>query len=129
MAKVAKNYYGTPRLCMDVVVDIGESESEAVDLTLNRIAGIITPALEAGTAKLGFLCSHDGSTWTTEHLVYQGSEYTLPVADPTKTYPLTVDFSALYGWNFVKLVCLDAAGAAKAQATAARTFKLLYGPA
>lgn len=128
MLRTPNTIYGTPVLTADVIVAQGESVSEKIELGNNRIFGIITPPLEALTAKLAFYASVDGVTWTTEHLVYEGAKYTLPIADPTKTYPLVVDVLSHFGFRFLKIECLNAAGVALAQATAARTFKLLYGP-
>jgi hypothetical protein len=126
--KIPETNYDIPVVTADVIVAQNASLSEAIDMGSNKIFGIITPALEALTAKIGFRVSADGETWTTEHLVYQGIEYTLPIADPTKTYPLAVDIPAFFGFRYLKIECLNAAGAALAQATAARTFKVLYGP-
>ena len=128
MTATAKNYFGSPVLDMDVVVAQGGAVSEAIVLGGNRAYALITPALEALTAKIAFYASVDGVTWSTEHVVYAGAEYTLPVLDPTKTYPLMVELGALYGYTFLKLECLNAAGAGLVQ-TGVRTFKLLYGPA
>lgn len=127
MAKQAIIQNSIQSTAMDVSIAAGASESEAVYLAGSRLLGIITPALEAGTAKFGFLASHDGVTWTTQYIQDQYGAYLPAIADPTKTYPISIDPAVLYPWAHVKLVALDSAGAAKAQ-TNARTFKFLYGP-
>jgi hypothetical protein len=127
MAKQANIQNSIQSTAIDVVISASASESEAVYLAGSRLLGVITPALETGTAKFGFLASHDGVTWTTQYVQDQYGAYLPAIADPTKTYPVSIDPAVLYPWAHVKLVALDAAGVAKVQ-TSARTFKFLYGP-
>lgn len=110
-------------------VEIAETagESEIVYLRNSRLLGLITPVLETGTVKLGFLASSDGVTWTTQYISDQYGNYFLTISDPTKTCPISIDLSVMYPWSFLKLVTLDSAGAVKIQ-TAKRTFTFLYGP-
>lgn len=108
---------------VNVVVAIGESLSAAVDLEGRRIVGFIAPAaIEATTTNVSFAAAPT-LTGTYNVVKPDGVKLTLPFA--VNDYFLFATTQLFFGVRFVKLQMETGAGAAVAQATAARTFTLI----
>ena len=101
------------------------SLSAAVDLEDGRLVGFICPAaIEATTVRLGFKASPT-LTGTYNDVTIDGAEAFLTFA--VDDYALVgANFGAyVFGFRFLKIEAQTVAGAAVAQATAARVFTVI----
>lgn len=105
---------------VNCIVPIGQSLSTAVDLEGYKLVGIIMPtAIEATTARMTFQASNaiDG---TYVSVVKNATAIALTFA--VSTYEVLDGVSLFTGVRWLKIRMETGAGAAVAQATAARTF-------
>ena len=96
-------------MLVNVVIDSGETVSEAGDIAQARLVGIVIPAAFTGTA-LTFQVSADGTTYQG---LYDdaGSAVSLTVAQG-RTYSFKVDdLGCLSQWRYIKVVSGSAEGA------------------
>jgi len=106
-----------------VTIAIGQSLSAAIDLNGATCLGFICPAaIEATTVQLGFYAS-DSLAGTYTSVKRNGTALKLTFA--VNDYALMPNPEDLVGVRFLKIEAQTAVPAAVAQATAARTFKVI----
>lgn len=106
-----------------VTILITESRSPAIDLNGSTAIGFMTPAaIEATTVQLGFFASNT-LAGTYYEVNKNGTPVTLTFA--VNEYALLENPTDLFGVRFLKIECQTAAEVAVAQATAARTFRII----
>jgi hypothetical protein len=106
-----------------ITIAQGQSLSPAIDLKGATAIGFITPAaIEATTVQLGFFASNS-LTGTYVEVNKNGTPVTLTFA--VDEYALLENPTDLFGVRFLKIQAQTAAEVGVAQATAARTFRVV----
>lgn len=106
-----------------ITIAIGQSLSPAIDLKGATAIGFICPAaIEATTVQLGFFASNS-LTGTYYEVKKNGTRVTLTFA--VDDYALLENPTDLFGVRFLKIRTQTAVPDAVAQATAARTFRVV----